>query len=84
MYYDVCIHRRGKKVYRRELIRESFRRNRKGPKYAKHTPVEMAAVGTAETQRTQSTIVLAQLSHFNSQVLEYECLNFAWHYKIAG
>ena len=29
MYYDVCIHRRGEKVYRRELIRESFRRNGK-------------------------------------------------------
>jgi len=60
MYYDVCIHRRGEMVYRRELIRESFRRNRKGPKYAKHTtPVEMPPGGTAETRRTQSTIVLA-------------------------
>jgi len=50
MYYDVCIHRRGGKVYRREFIRESFRRNgkvckrttgkagwnRKGSKHAKH------------------------------------------------
>jgi len=59
MYYDVCIHRRGEKVYGRELIRESFRPNRKGPKYAKHTPVEMLPVGTAKTRRTQSTIVLA-------------------------
>jgi len=56
MYYDVCIHRRGEKVYRRELIRESFRRNRKDPKHAKHTPVEMLPGGTAETPKTQSTI----------------------------
>jgi len=35
MYYDVCIHRRGENIYRRELIRESFRRNGKG---CKRTP----------------------------------------------
>jgi len=27
MYYDVCTYRRGDKVYRRELIRESFRKD---------------------------------------------------------
>jgi len=46
MYYDVCIHRRGEKVYRRELIRESFRRNGK---------VCAKPVGTAKAQSTQST-----------------------------
>jgi len=68
MYYDVCIHQRGEKVYRRELIRENFRRNgkactptagkagrnRKDPKHAKHNPKEMQPIRTAETRRTQS------------------------------
>jgi len=34
--------------------------------------------------RDRRLVSLSQVSHFNSQVLEYECLNFAWHYKIAG
>jgi len=35
-------------------------------------------------KRPSTPQAITQFSHFISQVFEDECLNFAWHYKIAG